>query len=108
MLAKLGKEKQERDEELEKLFFGAEGNQKKKVLLQKRLKEANDKAEELRDKVDYYQKLESSHNRVFAEKRKFMKELIFNESIAGAMLSSATAKSTLSLAQDINKKLKRR
>ena len=35
-----------------------------------------------------------------------MKELILNESLAGAMISSKASKNVIDLASDINKKLK--
>ena len=84
----------------------AEGNQRKKGKLQTQLKELTEEVDQLRDKVEYQKKLEVSQNQLFIEKRKFMKQLILNESLSGAMIPSKAGKNVINLAKDINKTLK--
>lgn len=73
-----------------------------------RLKEAKECAKNLREKLDYQKKMESTRDRMIIEKSKLMRQLILQESISGAAIKRSAGKDTFDLARGINSKLKGR
>lgn len=73
--------------------------------MQIRFKEAKECAKNLREKLDYQKKMESTRDRMIIEKSKLMRQLILQESISGQAIRRSAGKDTFELARGISSRL---
>ncbi len=98
----IGLERRERELDYQELLMMGEELEREKLEWAQKLQEAKEIAKNLREKLEYQKKMESTRDRMIIEKARLMKSLINQESISGQMIKKSAGKETFDIARGIS------